>query len=277
MVGACLDPVEGAALRPVGQGLGALFYHRVAQLGIAGHHDVLGGVLLVGPGGRLYPLSGLHHALGVGHTGTHLEEHRGVELLGQLIGRLGEGQSLGRVGGLQHGQLGRAGVVAGVLLILGGVHPGVVGHSDNHTGVDAGIGDGEQGIGGHVEANVLHAAEGPLARQTGAEGGLHGHLLIGGPFGVHLGELGHRLGDLGAGGAWVAGDNGAARLIEAPGHGLVAEHQGFHGAFLLFQRLAENKKRPLHRMQRTTIFRRNGLYLVPFSQFERYNFITFRR
>ncbi|HIZ94782.1 MAG TPA: hypothetical protein H9963_09935, partial [Candidatus Flavonifractor avicola] len=67
-------------------------------------------------------------------------------------------------------------------------------------------------------------------------------------------------------GAWVAGDNGAACLIEAPGHGFVAEHQGFHGAFLLFQRLSENKKRPLHRMQRTKIFRRNGLYLVPFSQ-----------
>ena len=130
-------------LRPLGQLPGALLHHRVAALGVAWHHHILGDVLLIGDHFPLRPLRRVHDGLGVGHPGAHLQQHRGVELLGQLIGQLGEGQGLGGVGGLQHGHLGGDGVVAGVLLVLRGVHPRVVGHTDDHAAVHPGVAHGE--------------------------------------------------------------------------------------------------------------------------------------
>ena len=228
VVSALLHPVHRGGLRPLHQAAGALLHHRVAALGVAGHHDVLGPVLLVGLLGNVRPLPGVHHGLGVADPGAHLQQHRRVELLGELIGQLGELQGLGGVAGLQHGELGGHGVVAGVLLVLGRVHPRVVGHADDHPGVDAGVGDGKQGVRRHVEPHVLHAAEAPLSRQGGAEGRFHGHLLVGGPLRVDLGVLGGGLGDLRAGGAGIAGDKGASRLVEPSGNGFVAQHQSFH-------------------------------------------------
>ena len=93
--------------------------------------------------------------------------------------------------------------MAGILLVLGAVHPGVVGDDDHHAGVDPGIAAGEQGICRYVEADVLHAAETALACQGCAERGLHGDLFVGRPFGVDLIVLRRFLGDLGAGRAWV--------------------------------------------------------------------------
>ena len=223
-----LHPVDGGGLRPFGDLPQALLHNGMAALGVAGHHDVLGSIFLVGLPGRRYPLTGLHDALGVGHAGTHLHDNRGVKILRQIIGQFCKFQRLGGVAGLQHGELGGPGVVAGVLLVLGGVHSRVVGHGDNHAAVDAGVGDGEQGVGGNVEPHVLHAAEAAAARQRRAEGGFHGHLFIGGPLGVDLRILCRGLGDLGTRRAGVAGDEGAARFPEAAGNGLVAQKQFFH-------------------------------------------------
>ena len=219
-----LHPVQGGGLSVLGKFCHTLLHEGVAADGVAGHHDVLGDVLLIGLGGDFLTGSGLHHGLGVGHAGAHLQQHRTVKLLGDLISGLGEGQSLGRVGGLQHGQLGSHGIVPGVLLVLGGVHAGVVGHGDDHARIHTGVCHGEQGVGGHVQAHVLHGAEGALARQTCAEGGLHGYLFIGSPLGVDLIKFGHLLGDLGAGGAGVAGHHAAAGLVQATGNGGVAQH-----------------------------------------------------
>ena len=233
-----LYPVDGGGLRPLLQLAGALLHKGVAADGVARHHDILGDVLLIGDAGPLHAVMRLHQGLGVGHAGTHLQQHRGVELLRQVIGQLGKLQGLGGVRGLQHGHLGGDGVVAGVLLVLRGVHPRVVGHADDHAAVHAGVGHGEQRVGGHVQAHVLHAAEGPLARQAGTEGHLHGHLLVGGPLTVDLGEFHGLLRDLRAGGAGIAGDHAASRLIQPPGNGGVAQHQLFHillPAFCLFR------------------------------------------
>ena len=125
-------------------------------------------------------------------------------------------------------------MVAGVLLVLGGVHPRIVGHADDKPGVDAGVGHGIEGIGGHIEAHVLHAAESAFAGQAGAEGRLHGYLLVGGPLAVDLVVLGSLLGDLRAGGSGVAGNHAAPRLIQSPGNGGVAQHQFFHCFFPTF-------------------------------------------
>ena len=234
LVRAVLQTVDVCRFGPFRQGGGALLHNGVAALCVAGHHDVLGGGLFIGFA-DLGALAALHHTLGVGDAGAHFQQHGGVILLRQVIGQLGHGQRLGGIGRLQHGDLGGTGIVPAVLLVLGAVHAGVVGHADDHAAVDTGVGNGEQGVRGHVQAHVLHAAEGALAGQGRAEGGFHGHLFIGGPFGVHLGIFGDGLGDLSAGGAGIAGYEAASGLKQAPGNGFVAQHQRFHGEFLLFR------------------------------------------
>ena len=37
-------------------------------------------------------------------------------------------------------------MIAAVLLVLGGVHAGIIGHTDHHAGVDPGIGNGKQRV-----------------------------------------------------------------------------------------------------------------------------------
>ncbi len=102
----------------------------------------------------------LHHALGVRDAGRRAEEHGRVEALGQLEGDLEEILGLAAVGGLDERDLGELGVVAVVLLVLGAVHAGVVGGDQDQPALDAGVGGGEEGIGGHVDAHVLHAHQG---------------------------------------------------------------------------------------------------------------------
>ncbi len=201
----------------------------MAGAGVAGDHDVFGDVLLIGPPGRLHTLAQLHDALGVGDAGAELQKDGGVVFLGQLEGPLGKVPGLGGVRRFQHGDLGGDGVVPGVLFVLGGVHPRVICYADDHAGVDAGVGDGEQRVGGHVQAHVLHHAGAALAGQGRAEGDLHGDLLVGRPLAVDLVILSGPLGDLRAGGAGIAGNERTAGLIEASGCGLVAQHQFLHG------------------------------------------------
>ena len=60
----------------------------------------------------------------MGDAGGQPQDDRGVELLGELVGKLGEVTTFLAVGGLHHGDLSGPGVVAGILLVLGGVHAG---------------------------------------------------------------------------------------------------------------------------------------------------------
>jgi hypothetical protein len=70
-----------------------------------------------------------------------------------------------RRGGLQHRHLGGAGVVPIVLLVLRGVHLGVVGHDHHDPALYTRVGQGEERVRGDVEADVLHGADAPRARQ----------------------------------------------------------------------------------------------------------------
>ena len=164
----------------------------------------------------------------MGDAGGQPQDDGGVELLGELVGQLGEVTTFLAVGGLHHGDLGGPGVVAGILLVLGGVHAGVVGHGQHHASVHADVAHGEQGVGGHVEAHVLHGAERACPADGGAAGGLGGHLLIGGPLAVDFRVFDGGLGDFGAGGAGVGGHHPHTGLIEAAGNGLVAQVELFH-------------------------------------------------
>ena len=225
-----LHAVDGGGLGVLDQGAGTSLHHGMAADGVGGSHDVLLRSLDIGLDGDILSVLYVQQALGVGDAGAHTEQEGGIELLRQLKGQHGVLSRLGGIRGLQHGDLGGDGVVAGVLLVLGGVHTGVVGHAQHQTAVHTGVGHGIQGVGGHVEAYVLHGAGGTGTGEGSAEGDFKCHLLVGGPLAVHLGAdvavLGGVLGDLGGGGAGVAGHETAARLVQASGHGLVAEHEG---------------------------------------------------
>ena len=228
MIPARFDPVAGRRFRIFRKRREARFHGWVPQLGIARHHDIFLRVFFIGPRRGLLPLAGLHDALGMGHPGTHLQEGGGIEPLGKLVGQLSECERLRAVRRLQHGELGRLRVMAGILLVLGAVHARVVRHADDHPGVHAGVGDGKQRVCRHVEPHVLHAAEAPLARERGAESRLHGHLFVRGPFGIDLRILCGGFADLRAGRARIAGEHGTARLIQAPGNRFIAKHECFH-------------------------------------------------
>ena len=133
--------------------------------------------------------------------------------LREAEGLLRKVQGLLGVRGLQHGDLSSNGIVPGVLLVLGGEHPRVVGHTDYQPGLHPLIGDGKQGVCGHIEAHMLHAAGGPLTTHRGSMGHFQRHLLVGGPLAVDLRILGSFLGDLRTGGAGIAGDHTAPGLV----------------------------------------------------------------
>ncbi len=227
-----LGAVEGRLFGEGDQLARAFLDDGVALDGVARHHNVLGDVLFIGLEGGHHPLPRFHQGLGMGDPGAHLDKDRGVETFGHLVGFLDELKGLGRIGRLQHGQLGRLGIVAGILLVLGGVHARVVRHGDDHAAVHARIGNGKQRVRRHVQADVLHPAEGARPGQARAEGRFHGDLFVGGPLAVNLVKFGCFLGDLRARGARIAGSERASRFVQAPRRGHVSQKKFLHGICL---------------------------------------------
>jgi len=184
-----LDHVGGVGLDEPGQLGHARLDLDPAHARVAGQHHVLGRVLVDADrvlGGGDGQVDVVHDALGVGQPGGRPQEARGVEALRQLERRPRERARLGRRRRLEHRQLGRDGVVAVVLLVLGRVHGRVVGGDDHEARVDAGVGAGEQRVGGHIDAHVLHRHQGPAARDGRPQPDLERHLLVDRPLGVHV-------------------------------------------------------------------------------------------
>ena len=114
--------------------------------------------------------------------------------------------------------------MSGILLILGGMHACIVRHTDDHACVDACVRAGIQRVSGHIQSDMLHAAEASLARKAGAESDFHRHLLIGCPLTIDLFKFRSLFRHFGAGGSGVAGNHAASRLIQPPRKGLIAKH-----------------------------------------------------
>ena len=226
--------LQGAGAAILGQLHQALLHDGVVQVGVGGGADVLTGVAGIGGSHVLHTLAELHQALAVTDAGGGTVQNGSVELLGDLAGQADKVLALLGVAGLHHGDLGGAGVVTVVLLILGGVAGGIVGGDDHVGAVDAHVAGGEQGVGGHVQAHHLHGAEGTGAGHGRAVGHLGGDLLVGGPLAVHvLTVLGQVLQDLGAGGSGIRGTDLDTGFVDAAGGGLVTGHQMFHSSFHL--------------------------------------------
>ena len=109
------------------------------------------------------------------------EDHRKTELLGE-----GEGvphhivRLLDRCR-VEAGEPGKVRVAPGVLLVLGTVRKGVVCGEDDKPAGHPGVCARHQGIGRHVQPDVLHGAECPEAAPCSGERVLEGDLLVCGP------------------------------------------------------------------------------------------------
>ncbi len=221
-----LHAVQGASAAVARQLLQVLLHLGVVHVGVGGGGNVLAGVAHVGSRLVLGALTEGDDALGVGHTCGGAVQHGHIELLGDVVGRLHEVQALLGVGGLDHGDLGRAGIVAVILLVLGRVHAGIVRGDDDEAAAHAVVGRREDGVRRHVHAHVLHGAQAAHAGDAGAVSHLRGHLLVGGPLTVQaVLILGQLLKDLGAGSAGIGGADLHARLVGASGNGLIAGKQ----------------------------------------------------
>ena len=222
-----LDDVERRGLGIFYQIQVTLLHHHVLADGHGGHHDVLGNALFVGLDRDLLALADLYGILRVRDTGGKAQQHGGVKLLGEVKCQLGELQAFRGVRGLQHGQLGGLCIVAGILLVLRGMHAGVVCYGNHKACVHARVGCGKEGVGHDVQANVLTAGHGAAAADRCADGNLGSHLFIGSPLDVDLGVLHNIFGNLGAGSAGVRGYHAHARLICAACNGRISEHKLF--------------------------------------------------
>ncbi len=61
------------------------------------------------------------------------------------------------------------------------MHARVVGDGEDEAALDRDEGGVDEGVGGHVETDVLHRDDGARAGEGGAEGFLVGGLLVGAP------------------------------------------------------------------------------------------------
>ena len=229
---------QGTGAAVFSQLLQALLYDGMVGIGVGRGAHELADVAGIGGVGVLPALTELHQALGVTDPGGGAVQHRRVEQLGHLAGQGHEVLALLGVAGLHHGDLGGPGIVAVVLLILGGMTAGVVGGDHDERPAHAHVTGGEQGVGGHVQAHHLHGAEGTGTGDGRAVGHLGGHLLVGGPLAVYVVLiLGQIFQNFRAGGAGIGGTDFDPGLIDAPCGGLVAGHQMLHGDLLPFYTL----------------------------------------
>ena len=134
----------------------------------------------------------------------HTEKHHGIVFFGYLKCLFGVLESLCRVGGLKHRHLGRDGIMTGILLVLRGMHSGVVCHANNETCVDSGVRHRKERVGRHVEANVLHSASTALTVEGRAKGDLESDLFVGSPLAIYIVIFSRKFGDLRAGSSGIA-------------------------------------------------------------------------
>ncbi len=118
--------------------------------------------------------------------------------------------------------------MAGILLILRGMHTGVIRDRDHETAVDAGVSGGIERVGRDIQADVLHRRKCSCTCEGCAQCGLNGDLFIRCPFRIDFVVLRNCFGDLCRGRAGIAGRKPAAGLIESAREGFIAKHQFFH-------------------------------------------------
>lgn len=160
------------------------------------------------------------------HARRGAEEHGNVELLGNAVGLTHEVQAFLRIGRLDHGQLRCAGIVAVILLVLGGVHAGIVCGDNDEAAADAVVGSRENGVCRNVDTDMLHRTEAAHTCKARAVGHFRCDLFVRRPLTVkRITILGQRLEYLRAGGTGISGTDFYAGFIGAARNGFVAGEQ----------------------------------------------------
>ena len=170
------------------------------------------------------------------HPGGHPEKNRNPPALADLERRAQQIVRILRIRRLEHRRRRGLGIAPAVLFILARRHAGIVGHHQNVTAVHARIGHGEENIGRHVEADVLHRANHPRTGERCAQRHFCGHFLIWRPLGFPA-EGAEFLEDLRGRRARIARSESHAAMQRRQRHRLVAAQKqpagrvlgGLHG------------------------------------------------
>ncbi len=102
------------------------------------------------------PLAQLDRAHRMADASGQAHQNRGIEVLAQT--KSGDHQVFGflAIGWLQAGDASKLGESAVILLVLAGVHSGVVGRDDHQSGFGAGHRCVHESVGSDVEPDMLH-------------------------------------------------------------------------------------------------------------------------
>ena len=222
LVAAPYDLVVRAGLGPFGERLDALELHLAARLRERGHHDPLRRVALVGSRLDLFSGPDLDRRLRMRDAHRRADEEGHIESLGKLERVARESERLGRISGVEHGNMRRAGVVVRILLVLRGVHARIVGCQHDKSSADAGIGGREQGVRRDVHADVLHGRKNASATGRCADAHFNGNLLVHAPLGVDAVLLRERLERLGRRGTRICDADARASFPGTLRNGLVS-------------------------------------------------------
>ena len=217
-----LYSVQVRRLRELDQLAGSFLHKGMTADRISRHHHILRNVLLIGLLLGKDALLLLHNALRMRHAGAHLHNNGRVKLLGNLICLLYEIPRLRGICGLKHRNLRRHGIMSGILLILRGVHSGVVCNANDQTGIHASIRTSKEWISRHIKSHVLHAAKASLSGKACAKSHFHGNLLIRCPLTINLIILCSLFRHLGTRRPWITRNHAAACLVKATGKGLIS-------------------------------------------------------
>ena len=181
LAGAFFGAGKGRGFGNLGRSLNTLLESQTHAAGQSRNGEGFRDILLIGPHLDLGACTRFNDAFGVADPGGQPQQHRQIKLLGEGEGRLHHIEALLAVGGLEHRQPRRLGVVAVVLLVLRGMLARFVGGDDHHAAVHAHINAGEHWVRGDVQADVLHGGKRASAGKGRAIGRFIGDLFVGGP------------------------------------------------------------------------------------------------
>ena len=137
------------------------------------------------------------------NTGGNTNDNRSVILFANLICGFHEILAFLAVAGFKARSMCASGKHPRVLLVLRGMHSGVIGNNEYHAGINTGIGCCEEGVGTHIQTDMLHAGKTASAAYCCTECNLDGDLFVGCPFGIDLGIVSNVLVDFGAGSSGI--------------------------------------------------------------------------
>ena len=153
--------------------------------GVAGNHDSRANVAIEMRRHDV-PLPRLRadHGLRMADPRGGPQDERQVPAGGQFQRQQGKIVRLLGVGRFEHRHGRGHGKTAVVLFILAGRHARIVGRDDHQRPAGARVGRGKEGIGSHVQSDVLHRHQRGRAGHGHAEADFQGHLFVGGPLGT---------------------------------------------------------------------------------------------